>query len=59
MLALRRTVKKLVLPTALHTTFLTIAYPLRPPVPSVRGKANRNSSTRIFGSHVVLDRGRS
>jgi hypothetical protein len=32
---------------------------LRPPVPSIRGKANRDSSTRIFGSHVVLDGGRS
>ena len=27
--------------------------------PSVRGKANRHPSTRVFGSHVVLDDGRS
>jgi hypothetical protein len=33
--------------------------PLRSPVPSVRGEANRHPSTRVFGSHVVLDDGRS
>ena len=33
--------------------------PLRSPVPSVRGKANRHPSPRVFGSHVVLDDGRS
>jgi hypothetical protein len=33
--------------------------PLRSPVPSVRGKANRNPSTRVFRSHVVLDGCRS
>ncbi len=33
--------------------------PLRSPVPSVRGKANRHHSTRVFGSHVVLDDCRS
>ena len=34
-------------------------YPPRSPVPSVRGKANRHPSTRVFGSHVFLDDGRS
>jgi len=34
-------------------------HPLRSPVPSVRGKVNRHPSTRVFGSHVVLDDGRS
>ena len=34
-------------------------HPLRSPIPSVRGKANRHHSTRVFGSHVVLDDGRS
>ena len=29
--------------------------PLRSPFPSVRGKANRHPSARVFGSHVVLD----
>src|SRR5271167_3017228 len=33
--------------------------PLRSPVPSLRGKANRLPSTRVFGSHVVLDDCRS
>ena len=33
--------------------------PLRSPVPSLRGTANRHHSTRVFGSHVVLDDGRS
>ena len=33
--------------------------PLRSPVPPLRGKANRHHSTRVFGSHVVLDDGRS
>jgi hypothetical protein len=33
--------------------------PLRSPVPSVRGKVNRHHSTRVFGSHVVLDDCRS
>jgi hypothetical protein len=33
-------------------------HPLRSPVPSVHGKANRHPSTRVFGSHVVLDDGR-
>jgi hypothetical protein len=33
--------------------------PLRSPVPSFRGKANRHHSKRVFGSHVVLDDGRS
>src|SRR5215472_6187304 len=32
--------------------------PLRSPVPFIRGKADRHPSTRISGSHVVLDRGR-
>src|SRR5258708_509966 len=34
-------------------------HPLRSLVPSIRGKANRHPSTRVFGSHVVLDDGRS
>jgi len=34
-------------------------HPLRSPVPSFRGKANRHHSTRVFGSHVVLDNDRS
>src|SRR6516225_8938028 len=34
-------------------------HPLRSPIPSVRGKANRHHSTRVFRSHVVLDDGRS
>jgi len=34
-------------------------HPLRSPVPSIRGKANWHHSTRVFGSHVVLDDGRS
>jgi hypothetical protein len=34
-------------------------HPLRSPVPSVCGKANRHHSTRVFGSHLVLDDGRS
>src|SRR6266550_7039196 len=33
-------------------------HPLRSPIPSVRGKADRHASTRVFGSHVVLDDGR-
>ncbi|MCU1315042.1 MAG: hypothetical protein JWN63_364 [Candidatus Acidoferrum typicum] len=33
--------------------------PLRSPVPSIRGKANRHHSTRVLGSHFVLDDGRS
>src|SRR3984957_21243498 len=33
--------------------------PLRSLVPSVRGKAHRYDSTRIFGSYVVLDECRS
>jgi hypothetical protein len=33
-------------------------HPLRSAVPSVRGKANRDPSTRVFGSPVVLDNGR-
>jgi len=33
-------------------------HPLRPPVPPIRGKANRHPSARVFGSHVVLDDGR-
>src|SRR6516164_1858412 len=33
--------------------------PLRSPVPSVRGKANRHRSTGVFGSHFVLDCGGS
>src|SRR5712692_61611 len=33
--------------------------PLRSPVPSVRGKANRHHPTRVFGPHVVLDHCRS
>jgi hypothetical protein len=32
---------------------------LSSPVPSVCGKANRHHSTRVFGSHFVLDDGRS
>ena len=32
---------------------------LRSPVPSIRGKANRHPSPRVFGSPVVLDDGRS
>src|SRR6266481_4925661 len=34
-------------------------HPLCSPVPSVRGKADRHPSTRVFGSHVVLDDCRS
>src|SRR5271156_5029037 len=34
-------------------------HPLRSPVSSFRGKANRHQSKRVFGSHVVLDDGRS
>ena len=34
-------------------------HPLRSPVPSIRGKANRHPSARVLGSHVVLDDGRS
>src|SRR6267378_7407913 len=34
-------------------------HPLRSPVPSIRGKANRHHSTRVLGSHFVLDDGRS
>ena len=34
-------------------------HPLRSPVPSIRGKANRLHSTRVFGSYVVLDDSRS
>jgi hypothetical protein len=34
-------------------------HPLRSTVPSIRGKANRHPSTRVFGSHLVLDDGRS
>src|SRR6266404_6248917 len=30
-------------------------HPLCSPVPPVRGKADRHTSTRVFGSHVVLD----
>src|ERR1700680_4151394 len=33
--------------------------PLRSPVSSVRGEAHWHHSTRIFGSHVVLDECRS
>src|ERR1700731_3088945 len=33
--------------------------PLRSLVPSVRGKAHRDDSTRVFGSYVVLDEGTS
>src|SRR5271169_5474728 len=38
---------------------VAVASPLRSPVPSVPGEANRHHSTRVFGSHVVLDDGRS
>src|SRR5450631_387994 len=34
-------------------------HPLRSTVPSIRGKVNRHPSTRVFGSHLVLDDGRS
>jgi hypothetical protein len=34
-------------------------HPLRSPVPSVCGKAKRHHSTRVFGSHLVLDDGGS
>ena len=34
-------------------------HPLRSSVPSIRGKANRHPSARVFGSHLVLDDGRS
>src|SRR6266513_6017498 len=34
-------------------------HPLRSTVPSVCGKADRQPSTRVFGSHVVLDHCRS
>src|SRR6516162_6510155 len=34
-------------------------HPLRSTVTSVRGKANRHRSTRVFGSPVVLDNDRS
>ena len=34
-------------------------HPLRSSVPSIRGKANRHPSARVFGSHLVLDEGRS
>src|SRR2546429_7728820 len=33
-------------------------HPLRPPVPSIRGKAERHAAAGILGSHVVLDDGR-
>src|ERR1039457_5814959 len=33
--------------------------PLRSPVPSVRGEAYRHPSTRVFGTHVVLEDGSS
>src|SRR6516225_3274682 len=33
-------------------------HPLRSPVPSVRGKADRHAAAGILGSHVVLDDGR-
>jgi hypothetical protein len=33
-------------------------YPIRAPVPSICGKANRHSTTRILGPYVVLDDGR-
>src|SRR4029077_9555146 len=33
--------------------------PLRSAAPSIRGKANRHHSTRVFGSNVVLDNCRS
>src|SRR5882762_3728533 len=34
-------------------------HPLRSPVLSIRGKANRHPSARVLGSHFVLDDGRS
>src|ERR1700675_4829033 len=34
-------------------------HPLRSSVPSIRGKANRHPSARVFGSHLVLDDVRS
>jgi hypothetical protein len=34
-------------------------HPLLPPVASIRRNVNRHPSTRIFGSHVFLDNGRS
>ncbi len=34
-------------------------HPLRSPVPSIRGKANRHPSARVLRSHLVLDDGRS
>src|SRR5207249_6876326 len=33
-------------------------HPLRPPVPSIRRKADRLPAAGILGSHVVLDDGR-
>src|SRR5207237_2412426 len=33
-------------------------HPLRPPVPSIRGKADRHPAAGLLRSHVVLDDGR-
>src|SRR2546429_1744075 len=37
----------------------TTLFRSRSPVPSVRRKADRHPSTGVFGSHIVLDEGRS